>query len=79
MGLSKDKVDAISTSSECVDTENLSYRDALAEIEAIVKKIEDPKVKIEEITADVKRALLLIRYCKDELRGYKEESDKLFE
>ena len=62
-----------------VDIENLSYRDALAEIEAIVKKIEDPKVKIEEITTDVKRALFLIQYCKDELRGYKEESDKLFE
>ena len=57
----------------------ISYREALAEIESIVKKIEDPKVKIEEITSDVKRALLLIRYCKEELRGYREESNKLFE
>jgi len=59
--------------------EKMSYREALAEIEVIVKKIEDPKVKIEEITSDVKRALLLIQYCKEELRGYKEESNKLFE
>ena len=61
------------------DTVDISYRDALAEIESIVKKIEDPKVKIEEITSDVERALLLIHYCKDELRGYREESNKLFE
>ena len=59
--------------------EKISYREALAEIEVIIKKIEDPKVKIEEISSDVKRALLLIQYCKDELRDYREESNKLFE
>ena len=74
-----DKKKNIETSDPVATAEKISYRDALAEIEAIVKKIEDPKVKIEEITSDVKRALLLIQYCKEELRGYKEESNKLFE
>ena len=78
MGQPKDRVDDMK-GNESVDAVNLSYRDALAEIEAIVKKIEDPKVKIEEITVDVKRALLLMQYCKDELRGYRDESNKLFE
>ena len=57
----------------------LSYREALREIESLLAKIESPDAKIEEVSGDVKRALWLIGFCKEELRGYKEECEKLLE
>ncbi|MBP1671268.1 MAG: hypothetical protein H6Q22_840 [Bacteroidetes bacterium] len=54
-----------------------SYKEALKELEELVVKIEDPATNIEEISAEVKRALELVNYCQLQLRSYKEEIDKL--
>jgi len=54
-----------------------SYKEALKELEELVVKIEDPATNIEEISAEVKRALELVNYCQLQLRSYKDEIDKL--
>ena len=59
------------------DIVDKSYKEALKELEELVVKIEDPATNIEEISAEVKRALELVNYCQLQLRSYKEEIDKL--
>ena len=59
------------------DVVEKSYKEALKELEELVVKIEDPATNIEEISAEVKRALQLVNYCQLQLRSYKEEIDKL--
>ncbi len=57
----------------------LTYKEALLQLEELVKKIEDPETQLEDITGEVKKALELIKYCRDTIKGYKEETAKLME
>ena len=59
------------------DIVDKSYKEALKELEELVVKIEDPATNIEEISAEVKRALELVNYCQLQLRTYRDEIDKL--
>jgi exodeoxyribonuclease VII small subunit len=59
------------------DIVDKSYKEALKELEELVVKIEDPATNIEEISAEVKRALELVNYCQLQLRSYRDEIDKL--
>ena len=59
------------------DVVEKSYKEALKELEELVVKIEDPATNIEEISAEVKRALELVNYCQLQLRSYRDEIDKL--
>ena len=59
------------------DIVDKSYKEALKELEELVVKIEDPATNIEEISAEVKRALELVHYCQLQLRSYRDEIDKL--
>ena len=45
--------------------------------ELLVAKIEDPSTKIEDIAPMVKRSLELAGICREELRKYGEDIDKL--
>ena len=55
----------------------ISHREAMEELERLVVKIEDASTKIEEIAPLVKRSVELTQICKNELRRYKEEIEKL--
>ena len=57
--------------------ETKKYEEVLAELEAIVKKIEDPERDLSAIGADVKKAMDLIAWCRDYIRGSQEEIEKL--
>lgn len=57
----------------------LTYKKALVELEELVKKIEDPQTELEDISGEVKKALELIKYCRETIKGYKEETSKLME
>ena len=57
--------------------ENKKYEEVFAELEAIVKKIEDPERDLSAIGADVKKAMDLIAWCRDYIRGSQEEIEKL--
>jgi len=52
---------------------SISYKDAIAEIELIVKKIENEESDVDELAGNVKRVAELIRICKEKL--YKAEKE----
>ena len=55
------------------------YEEVFAELEALVKKIEDPERDLSAIGDDVKKAMELIAWCRNYIRGNEEEIDKLMQ
>ena len=54
----------------------LTYTSAITELEAIVQEIESGKIDVDVLTAKVKRASELIKFCKDSLRNTQKEVKK---
>ena len=57
--------------------EKKTYEEVFAELEALVAGIEDPERDLSAIGADVKKAMDLIAWCRDYIRGSQEEIEKL--
>jgi len=57
----------------------ISYNDAIAEIEAIVEKIGNSDLNIDELNKDVERAIELISFCKTKLHTTEENINKILE
>ncbi|MBR1706388.1 MAG: exodeoxyribonuclease VII small subunit [Bacteroidales bacterium] len=57
--------------------EKFDYTKAMAELDAIVKKVEDPATKLDDIDALVSRSKELIKACREYLRTVKEKVDSL--
>lgn len=57
--------------------ENLSYKDAMAEIEGIVSRLEDNKLDVDELGENVKRVAELIAFCRAKLHDTEEEVDNI--
>jgi len=57
--------------------EEKKYEEVYAELEALVKKIEDPERDLSAIGADIKKAMDLIAWCRDYIRGNETEIEKL--
>lgn len=51
----------------------MSYSEAIAEIEAIVERIESSEADIDTLSEDVKRVATLIKFCKSKLRETEKE------
>ena len=56
-----------------------TYVEAIAEIEAIIKKIEDSDLNVDELGSDVQRATELINFCKSKLYATEESINKILE
>jgi exodeoxyribonuclease VII small subunit len=54
----------------------LTYTSAITELEAIVQDIESGEIDVDVLTAKVKRASELIKFCKDSLRNTQKEVKK---
>lgn len=54
----------------------LTYTVAITELEAIVQDIESGEIDVDVLTAKVKRASELIKFCKDSLRNTQKEVEK---
>lgn len=54
----------------------LTYKEALAEIEQIVSNLEGDKLDIDQLSVSVKRVAELIKFCKDKLKETSEEVEK---
>ena len=54
----------------------LTYTVAITELEAIVQDIESGEIDVDVLTAKVKRASELIKFCKDNLRNTQKEVEK---
>ena len=55
----------------------LKYEEALAQLETIVRKMEQNDYNIDEIAAQLKAAQRLIKFCKDKLTKTEEELSKI--
>lgn len=55
----------------------LSYGEAIAEIEEIIKKIEREELDVDELSDQVKRVSYLINYCREKLRNTENEVNKI--
>jgi len=53
------------------------YEEVFAELEALVGKIEDPERDLSAIGADVKKAMDMIAWCRDYIRGNEAKIEKL--
>ncbi len=56
---------------------DISYSEAIAEIEAIVEKIENNELDVDELAHNVKKVAELIKLCKAKLRSTEEEVEKI--
>ncbi len=57
--------------------EQPTYASAYAELQQIVRDLQDEAVGIDELTAKIARAAELIRFCREKLRMTEEEMGKL--
>lgn len=48
-------------------SETMKYEEAMAQLEAIVRKMESNELDIDEIAAQLKTAQRLIKFCRDKL------------
>lgn len=55
----------------------LNYKQAMAEIESIVAKLEDNQLDVDELGGRVKRVSELIAFCKSKLHDTEEEVEKI--
>ena len=51
----------------------LSYKEAMAEIEEIVAKLEDNQLDVDELSEKVKRMAVLVEFCKGKLHRTEED------
>jgi exodeoxyribonuclease VII small subunit len=56
---------------------NLSYQEALSQLEELVAKIEDPQRPLNSLSDDLERAMMLIKYCRESLRDTEDKLIKI--
>ncbi|MBQ8060751.1 MAG: exodeoxyribonuclease VII small subunit [Bacteroidales bacterium] len=59
-----------------MDTKQFDYSKAMAELEEIALKVEDPKTSLDDIGALVSRSKTLIEECRNYLRSVRESIEK---
>ena len=57
--------------------ENPKYEEALAQLDTIVRKMEQNEYDIDELAAQLKTAQRLIKFCKDKLTKTEAELQKI--
>jgi exodeoxyribonuclease VII small subunit len=57
----------------------ISYQDAVREIEEIIRKIESGELNVDQLTDKVKRVSLLLEICNKKLKSAEEEILKIIE
>ena len=62
-----------------MEEQKFDYAAAMAELEQIAAKVEDPATGLDDIDALVARSKALIKDCRDYLRSVKEKIDSLSE
>ncbi len=60
-----------------MEEKKMSYKEAMAEIESIVAKLEDNQLDVDELSGRVKRVSELIAFCKSKLHETEEEVEKI--
>ena len=58
-------------------TEEITYKEALHEIEESVNRIENEDVDVDELSTLVKRVSFLLKFCKEKLYSTEKEIDEI--
>lgn len=58
---------------------DISYNEAISEIEEILQQIESEELNVDILTEKVKRVSVLIKHCKNKLHKTEEEVQKILE
>ncbi|MCF6332251.1 MAG: exodeoxyribonuclease VII small subunit [Draconibacterium sp.] len=56
---------------------NISYNEAMTEIEEILEKIENEELDVDELAEKVKRVSTLLKVCKDKLHKTNEQVEQV--
>jgi len=62
-----------------MDKKKQSYKEAIAEIEEILEKLENEELDVDELAAKVKRVSHLLRFCKEKLTGTEKEIQNIIQ
>ncbi|HIS34581.1 MAG TPA: exodeoxyribonuclease VII small subunit [Candidatus Avirikenella pullistercoris] len=57
----------------------MSYQEAVEEVNAILDRLNNEELDIDQLSKEVKRATELINLCKGKLRKAQEEVEKVFD
>ena len=57
--------------------ERLTYGTAYAELEAIMRDLQEDRIGVDELTAKVRRAVELVAFCNALLRSTEEEVERI--
>lgn len=60
-------------------TENTSYEAAFKELQELISDIENGEISVDQLSEKVKRASVLIQFCKDKLRATELDVEKILE
>jgi exodeoxyribonuclease VII small subunit len=56
-----------------MEKKKLTYKEAIAEIETILEKLENEELDVDDLAVKVKRVSQLLKFCKDKLTGTEKE------
>ncbi|MFI3286260.1 MAG: exodeoxyribonuclease VII small subunit [Rikenellaceae bacterium] len=62
-----------------MSTKELSYNEAIAQIESIMAKFRTGEMSVDMLATEVERATKLIKYCKERLHKAEEDLKKVME
>lgn len=57
----------------------LNYKDAIEELNCLVRDMQSDEIDVDQLSEKVKRAAMLIKFCKTKLRETDEEVKKVLE
>lgn len=57
--------------------ENINYKDAFFELQAIVSEIEEGEISVDDLSIKVQRAIQLIRICRNRLTATEEDVNRI--
>jgi exodeoxyribonuclease VII small subunit len=60
-----------------MEKKKLNYNEAICEIEEIIAKMENEEMDVDELTLRVKRASLLLKFCREKLFDTESEIEKI--
>lgn len=62
-----------------MENTNITYKEAVVEIEEILEKLENEELDVDELAKKVQRVSVLLRFCKDKLTGTEKEIQNIIE
>lgn len=60
-----------------MEKKKLTYKEAVTELEEIIAQMENEEMDVDDLTGKVKRASLLLKFCREKLFDTESEVEKI--